>query len=152
MKDLLLKLVGHMRWADALVADSLEGAPTPDREAERLFAHVASVEHLWYSRILEGQPDYAVWPTLAPSESRALAWSQATLFEQLVTDADDMALARVVLYRNSAGREYRNSITDIVTHVAMHGSHHRGQIVRRLRASGIEPPYVDYVQFARRDQ
>lgn len=152
MNDLLLKLLGHMRWADALVADSLEGASTPDREAERLFAHIASVEHLWYCRILERQPDYAVWPSLAPSESRGLAAEQASLFEQLVTEADDAALARVVHYRNSAGREYQNSITDIITHVAMHGSHHRGQIARQLRASGIEPPYVDYVQFARRDQ
>jgi len=152
MTDLLLTLLGHMRWADALVADALEGAPTPDREANRLFAHIASVEHLWYARVLARQPDYAVWPSLAPSEARALASRQATLFEQLVTDTDDAGLARVVRYRNSAGREYENSITDIITHVAMHGSHHRGQIVRQLRASGIEPPYVDYVQFARRDQ
>src|SRR5678809_870044 len=140
MKDLLLKLLDHMRWADALVADALESAPTPDREAERLFAHIASVEHLWYSRILGRQPDYAVWPSLAPGESRALASRQATVLEQLVTDADDAGLARVVRYRNSAGREYQNSVTDILTHVAMHGSHHRGQIVRQLRASGIEPP------------
>jgi uncharacterized damage-inducible protein DinB len=152
MNDLLLKLLGHMRWADALVADALQGTPTPDREAERLFAHIASVEHLWYSRILERQPDYAVWPSLAPSESRGLASETASLFEQLVTEAGVTALARVVSYRNSAGRDYHNSIADIITHVAMHGSHHRGQIVRQLRASGIEPPYVDYVQFARRDQ
>jgi uncharacterized damage-inducible protein DinB len=57
-----------------------------------------------------------------------------------------------VSYRNSAGREFTNTVADIVTHVAMHGSHHRGQIALKLRASGQEPPYVDYIQFARRDQ
>lgn len=152
MKDLLLNLVGHMRWADALVADALEGAPAPDADAERLFAHIASVEHLWYCRILGREPDFAVWPPLPAAASRALASRQANLMEQLVTDADDVVLASVVVYRNSAGREYHTSISDIMTHVAMHGSHHRGQIVRQLRASGIEPPYVDYVQFTRRDQ
>jgi uncharacterized damage-inducible protein DinB len=152
MKEMLLKLLAHMRWADALVADTLEGAPTPDAEAERLFAHVASVEHLWYARIVGRPADYAVWPSLTPAASRALASRHATLLEQLVTGADHGVLATLVAYRNSAGREYRTSISDIVTHVAMHGSHHRGQIVRQLRASGIEPPYVDYVQFTRRDQ
>ena len=93
-----------------------------------------------------------MWPSLTPADSRAIASRHANLFEQFVTDADDAVLASVVFYRNSAGREYHTSIGDIVTHVAMHGSHHRGQIVRQLRASGIEPPYVDYVQFVRRDQ
>ena len=52
MTDYLSRLIAHMRWADRIVADALEADPPPDAEAVRLFAHVASVEHLWYSRIL----------------------------------------------------------------------------------------------------
>ena len=152
MNEILLDLMSHMRWADALIADALERDAPNDAESARLFAHVASVEHLWYARI-QGQPaSYAVWPPLTVAEARAVAAEHADLFSHLLDAADATALARPVHYRNSAGLEFHSSIAQIVTHTAMHGSHHRGQILRQLRAAGIEPPYVDYIQFARRDQ
>jgi uncharacterized damage-inducible protein DinB len=43
-------------------------------------------------------------------------------------------------------------VGEIITHVTMHGGHHRGQIARALRQAGCEPPYTDYIQFSRRDQ
>jgi len=64
----------------------------------------------------------------------------------------DATLQRSVSYRNSAGRDFRNTVEEIVTHVTMHGSYHRGQIARIIRASGGDPPYTDYIQFMRRDQ
>jgi uncharacterized damage-inducible protein DinB len=152
MQELLLRLVDHMRWADALVADAIERGPVAVPEAVRLFAHVAAVEHLWYARIRERPAEHAVWPSLDVRAARALAAEHADLLERLVTGADGGELARTVVYRNSAGQDYSNSVGDIVTHVAMHGSHHRGQIARVLRASGHEPPYVDYIQFIRRGQ
>jgi len=150
MSEVLLNLMSHMRWADMLVADALERDAPAD--ATRLFAHIAAVEHLWFSRLRGQPPAVAVWPSLTVSESRALAAQHADLFEALVRSGSDASLARLVHYRNSAGREFDSSVADIVTHVAMHGSHHRGQIVQRLRAAGHEPPYVDFVQFMRRDQ
>jgi uncharacterized damage-inducible protein DinB len=150
MNDILLRLVQHMRWADRQFADALDDhAPT---DAVRLFAHIASVEHLWYSRIRGKTPEHAVWPSLDASQSRALAARHADLFEQIVTNGDDKALARPVAYRNSAGRDYRSPVGEIITHVAVHGSHHRGQIARLLRQVGREPPYTDYIEFSRRDQ
>jgi uncharacterized damage-inducible protein DinB len=150
MNAVLLILVQHMRWADALVADSLrDDAPS---DAARVFAHIAAVEHLWFARIGGEAPTIAVWPSLSPSEARAVALEHADLFERLVRSADNDALARRVHYRNSAGREFDSTTQDIVTHVAVHGSHHRGQILQYLRAAGREPPYVDFIQYTRRDQ
>ena len=151
MNDMLLNLMHHMRWADALVADALDH-PATNPDVIGLFAHIAAVEHLWYARIHERAPTVAVWPTLAAAEARALAATHADLFEEIARAATDASLARRVRYRNSAGREFDSSVEDIMTHVAMHGSHHRGQILQRLRASGREPPYVDFIQFMRRDQ
>lgn len=153
MKDLLLRLMRHMRWADALFANALDGdAPGTPPDATRYFAHIASVEHLWYSRINGAPAQHAVWPELSVAESRDLAAHHADLLEQLLVESDDAALRRLVDYRNSAGRAFKNSVGDIVTHVAMHGSHHRGQIARLLRRAGQDPPYTDYIEFARRDQ
>lgn len=152
MNDVLLNLMQHMRWADALIADALERHPPAGDDIVRLFAHIAAVEHLWYARIQGQAPAVVVWPALTVVQSRALANEHAGLFETIVRSADDQALARRVAYRNSVGRNFMNSVGEIVTHVAMHGSHHRGQIVQRLRTSGHEPPYVDFIEFMRRDQ
>jgi len=70
----------------------------------------------------------------------------------LVRADDAESLTRAIGYRNSAGRSYENSVADIIIHTAMHGEHHRGQIARLLRAAGREPPYTDYIQYARREQ
>ena len=150
MNAYLHRLVAHMRWADQIVADALEADPEP--ESVRLFAHIAAVEHLWYRRIFARPPACAVWPQLSVAEARALADEHATLFDALLDDADDDALARTIAYRNSAGRAYENTVADIIIHTAVHGEHHRGQIARLLRAAGREPPYTDYIQYARRDQ
>jgi uncharacterized damage-inducible protein DinB len=152
MNDILLNLLGHMRWADTLVADALTANKAqPPSDAVGLFAHIAAVEHLWYSRIQGVPVAHAVWPKLSPNEARALAEEHADLFEQLVKEGD-ATLRRTVSYRNSAGRDFRNTVEEIVTHVTMHGSYHRGQIARIIRASGGDPPYTDYIQFMRRDQ
>lgn len=152
MKSLLTNLVRHMRWADALVADALDGAPAADAKTIRLFGHIASVEHLWYARI-QGRPaEYPVWPELTVAASRTIAAQHADLLQRLVAEGDASALSRIVHYRNSAGNDFANPVTDIVTQIAMHGSHHRGQIAQQLRASGLEPPSVDYIQFIRRDE
>jgi uncharacterized damage-inducible protein DinB len=152
MNDLLLRLLAHMRWADDIVADALSTGETPEPESVRLLAHIAAVEHLWYSRILGRPVEIAVWPALSVAEARAVANQHADLFDALVTGADESALARRVAYRNSKGRAYESSVVDIVIHVSMHGGYHRGQIARQLRAAGREPPYTDYIQFMRRDQ
>jgi uncharacterized damage-inducible protein DinB len=37
----------------------------------------------------------------------------------------------------------------MLTHVAMHGSYHRGQIAAALRAGGDIPSPTDYIAFVR---
>jgi len=158
MQSILQDMIAHMRWADALVADALvangwlQRRDAPNADPVALFAHIAAAEHLWYARVEGSTPVHAVWPRLSIDDSRALAARNADLFADLVSGAGDSGLDRVVSYRNSAGRDFRSSVRDIVTHVTMHGSYHRGQIARIIRASGGDPPYTDFIQFARREQ
>ena len=72
-------------------------------------------------------------------DARAIAERHADLFERLVNEGD-ATLRRSVSYRNSAGRDFRNTVEEIVTHVTMHGSYHRGQIARIVRASPSMSP------------
>src|SRR5215204_869868 len=102
--DPLCTMIAHMQWADARVADALERNGVDD--AVRLFAHVASVEHLWLCRIEERTPAHAVWPTLSVADARQLAAEHADLFAHLVVTADEAARRRPVAYRNSQGIDF----------------------------------------------
>jgi uncharacterized damage-inducible protein DinB len=146
-----------MRWADEVTAAALaslaaSGARPELGDAVRLYAHIAAAEHLWLSRIEATPAALAVWPALSLDEARGLAVREGARFAALVGGADEATLGRVVSYRNSAGQDFVNTISDIVTHVAVHGEHHRGQIARLVRAAGGVPPNTDFIQFARRDQ
>ena len=153
MDDLLTRLFDHMEWANARVLEALRAQEHLDADALRLFAHTLGAEETWLARIDERAARQPVWPTLTLDECAAVAAENRAAFARLLSEIDAGGDAeRIVRYRNSAGFEFTNTLLDILTHVAIHGSHHRGQIARQLRAGGIVPPYVDYIAFARRDQ
>ncbi len=58
-------------------------------------------------------------------------------------------LERRVAYRNSKGEEFRTPIGEILLHVLLHGSYHRGQIALRMRDVGEEPVNTDLITFVR---
>lgn len=152
MKEHFLRVIEHMRWADARTAGSILQCPSAVPDAERLFAHIAAAEHLWYTRMLGRAAELAVWPALTADEARDVAARHASLLRDMIADLPEGGLRREIVYTNSAGRNFRNTVSDIVTHVGMHGERHRGQIARIVRAAGGEPPYTDFIEFARRDQ
>jgi uncharacterized damage-inducible protein DinB len=58
-------------------------------------------------------------------------------------------LPRGVTYKNSAGQEFTSTLEDILLHVCLHGSYHRGQIAWALRRGGGVPMPTDYIAFTR---
>ena len=91
----------------------------------------------------------AVWPTLSLNDILALETENRSRFRELLQRRDDTRQQRV-RYRNSAGNDFENSVGEILTHVALHGHYHRGQIARAMRAAGREPVYTDYIGFVRK--
>lgn len=67
----------------------------------------------------------------------------------LATLEDDGSLEKAIAYKNQTGAAYSTSVRDILTHVALHGQYHRGQINAMLRAAGAEPINVDYITYVR---
>ncbi len=145
-------LFAHCAWANALLFDDLRVDPSLDAEVLRLLNHVIAAEHLWLSRIHGSEPRVAVWPALPLDDLEAMGQENAAGFAELLAPGSVAGLARVVHYRNTAGRVFDNTVRDILLHVAMHGHYHRGQIATRMRAVGRTPVYTDYIGWARRNQ
>lgn len=149
MQGILQRLVDHMTWADTQVLAKLRSAPE-DTAALKWYAHVLAAERIWYLR-LHGQDwtTQRVWPVLSLDECAALAEQNSAQLKQYVSRLTEDELARSITYINSSGDTFTNNVSDMLTHVALHGVHHRGQIAASLRLNGVDPPALDFIRFAR---
>ena len=141
-------LVDHMVWADQRVLASLR-QPNVPRRALELYAHILGAEHVWLARLEQRTPTMRVWPTLTLEECETVASDNARGFRAHIERLTASDLPRTVHYRNSAGQEFDSAIEEILLHVAMHGSYHRGQVSMLVRDAGAEPAPSDYIALVR---
>ncbi|GLC24536.1 DinB family protein [Roseisolibacter agri] len=152
MPATLLALLDHLRWADVRARESLQSLPatSPRTEAARaLYAHVAAAEHVWLARLQGRAPEHPVWPQLSLGEAATLAAETADALRAHVDALDPDALDEPVAYRTTTGEPHRSTVREIVAHVALHGSYHRGQIALMVREGGGTPLPTDFILWAR---
>lgn len=138
-----------MVWADAQVLQALHSAPGSAPRALTYFAHVLGAEHAWLARIRGEARRLEVWPTLSLEECKVEVEENAAAFSAIVANADPNELQRGITYVNSAGRSFTSTLEDILIHVALHGTYHRGQVSIFMRDGGKIPAPTDYIGFAR---
>jgi uncharacterized damage-inducible protein DinB len=141
-------LLDHMAWADERVLESLRQPAVPQRALD-LYAHVLGAEHVWLARLEQRASALAVWPVLTLDQCARVARENSASFRAYADRLTSSDLRRTVHYRNSAGQEFDGAIEDILVHVAMHGSYHRGQVTLLVRDAGAEPQPTDYIAFVR---
>ena len=151
MTIVFASLFDHMAWADAQAVAALRtlNEASPERaRGIRLYAHLAAAAHVWLARLEHRTPDHPVWPELTLPEAEALARASFAGLRAIANRGQE-ALAQEVDYRNSAGQEFRNTVSDVLTHVVLHGSYHRGQLALLTRQGGGTPAATDFIVFVR---
>lgn len=144
------RMFDHTFWANRKVADALQGLEGKTEKSYRWFSHILGAEKVWLTR-LNGRDSNAlpIWPELSLSECESLLTENQEGYRKYLSSLTDADLAKPVQYRNQTRASYETSIQDILTHVNMHGSYHRGQIAASLRDEGFEPVGTDYILFIR---
>jgi len=104
---------------------------------------------VWLSRLRQAPATVAVWPEPDLDGCAHLAKDTHAGYSALLAELTLADLTREVPYTNSAGVAFRTAVEDILIHVAMHGSYHRGQVALLLRQAGAEPSATDYIAFVR---
>ncbi|WP_256759874.1 DinB family protein [Cohnella sp. WQ 127256] len=139
----------HLNWANQRILETLQNVEVEDQPV-RLFLHILNAEQVWVTR-LKGMDSsqMPIWSEGDIAVCAKLIKQNAESFKTLLTELANSDLDNLITYRNSKGEEFKTSIRDILTHVALHGQYHRGQINSRLRADGIEPVSTDYILFVR---
>jgi uncharacterized damage-inducible protein DinB len=149
MIEHLQRLARHGEWADARLLNAARAAAGDRAAVLRELAHVRAAQEIWLSRIEERAATLPVWPTLGVDEIAAagatIDGALRTLFEGLTADA----LSREVVYKTSAGVEYRTALGDILLHALTHGQYHRGKANAALRQIGADAANVDFITWIR---
>ncbi len=117
------------------------GADAP-QEGLKLLSHVLNAQHVWNRRMEGETPELAIWDRHSSERLEQLQEEETSRSLELLAEKE---LNEEVLYKNSKGNTFSNTVQDILFHIVNHGTYHRGQIARELRASGSEPPITDHV-------
>ncbi|MGB8768796.1 MAG: DinB family protein [Candidatus Korobacteraceae bacterium] len=151
-----MTLLGHFRrqfeyesWANAEVVRVLAGLPVPPPASTRLLAHIIAAQDLWLSRLLNKRPRLAVWPDLPLADCGTELRTGQREWMSYLDGLSDSDLSGYCSYTNSKGEVWKNTVADILSHVGLHSSYHRGQIALEIRRGGSAPAYTDYVHAVR---
>ena len=140
----------HVNWANQRILETLQSIKGENQEVNRLFSHILFGERIWITR-LQGvdSSQLPVWSDVDIEICAELVMLNEVSFKEYLTDLVEPDMDKLIFYTNSKGTEFKHSARDILTHVALHGQYHRGQINSRLRAGGIEPVNIDFITFVR---
>lgn len=111
----------------------------------RLISHAINAHQIWNARISNKT-------TLGVHELHALEVCKRIDHENFYETLEILnthALDEPILYENSKGDKFNNTVQDILFHIANHFSHHKGQIIMELRQNGIDPIVTDYIFYKR---
>lgn len=134
-------------WATHSLVEAVARSPGA---ALRPLAHALVADRVWLLRLrVEPTEGLALWPDHDAPACRALAQRNAEAYADYLDALPEAALDTTIAYRNSSGRTYETAVRDVLDHVLLHAAHHRGQTNTALRASGAEPPWVDFIVWVR---
>ncbi|NHC43191.1 damage-inducible protein DinB [Bacillus sp. MM2020_1] len=140
----------HLHWGNQRILKTLQTIEGENKQVYNLFAHILLAEQVWFTR-LKGldSSKLPIWAEINLEACEQLVYQNHQNFKGFLAGLSTPNLEKIVSYKNSKGKEFNNSVGDILTHVALHGQYHRGQINLLLRANEFEPVNVDFITFVR---
>jgi len=137
-------------WANNRVLALLRDLPDQNSRALQLMAHLLMAQKIWLLR-LSGKDTVGTdkSPELSLEQCELLARENQQTLAQLLEHVDRKGMDSMIAYKNLSGKQFATSTIDILTHIAIHGTYHRGQIALTVRAGGAEPANTDFITFVR---
>ena len=141
----LAELFRFDAWANRRVLESLQQPQAPPKALE-LFAHILAAQEIWLARLagMDSSP-IQVWPALTLTDCEEGQRRLERALDEFLRGLSEEALEQPLDYRNQEGKAFRNTPRQILTHLAFHGQHHRGQVAACLREAGATPAATDLI-------
>lgn len=149
MKDYFIRLLYYDRYANLRILFAL--LQTEDRvKAEQLIAHLLIAQQVWLGRCIDKPANITtLWPDWKVDIFEKMINENHEQWLKYLEGLNDNDFGQVINYKNLQGDSFATKLTDILTHMINHGTHHRAQAGQHLKLSGTDLPNTDYILFAR---
>jgi len=151
----IIPMFHHVRWANARILEAITEAQDVSEYITTVMHHLIRAEQVWLTR-LQGQDSSHIplWGDRDIASLVELLRDHELRYEEYLSSLQESELDTLISYRNQTGTAYETTIREILTHVALHGHYHRGQINAALRSEHHNPVNIDYITYVRmnRDQ
>ncbi len=145
------RLLAYDAWGNRAALDSLRlSTQAPTSRACAITAHLLGAGRIWLDRLHGRAPSTEVWPALSVEECESGFRDLEADWSRYLEGLDAADLSRTIAYTNSKGEPWKSTIADVILHVALHGTYHRGQIAMLVRQNGQTPAYTDFIEATRR--
>lgn len=141
--DALLKLTRYTQWANRAWVDFIANHSPDDAYLLKMIGHLAQGERAWFQRLLGKPLNREVWAALSLDETRVLFSDNNAAYSELLA-AD--RTRKIEFVRNSSVIGAA-TVEEILLHLCLHGSHHRGQMATHAAHAKIPAPNTDFVAF-----
>ncbi len=146
--DHLRHLFEYNDWANRRMIVSLK--ENVSQRGLEVMAHSLITEKEYFERLYgKDSTGFDFWPKMSIQECSTLAKDNAARYEKLLKRFDDEAIGLYVKYKTSEGIPCENTFRELLSHVLIHSSTHRGNIMLKLREEGFQPPTIDYIIYLR---
>lgn len=146
-----VEALATQRQIDALRLVTPEGANSPEySRALGVLRHVQNARHTWLAALggIEQRLDTGFDP--APLDAiEADAQGLDRLWQTYLEGLDDATARRDVTFRWRGHEHVTLDAHDVVTHVALHSTYHRGQVAMLISACGGPRPSTDWIVLTR---
>jgi uncharacterized damage-inducible protein DinB len=153
-REEVVQLFSHMEWADSLIWDSVlsTDAAVDDRAVIERLHHVHVVQRI-YLQMWRGTPDRGRELATFADLAEVKAWAREYYRDlwAFVEQIDSQTLSRQVHFPWADelvkwfGEARSATVQETIVQVAMHTSHHRGQLCTMIRGRNGDPPLVDFI-------
>jgi uncharacterized damage-inducible protein DinB len=150
MLDYMREMFLYDDWANREALRSLREMEHPPERARKVMSHIVAAELLWMARLQRDQQKTPVWPEFGLRDCEQQLAELRRGWERYLEAMTSADLDREIEYTNSKGEKYSNAVRDILMHVLMHATYHRGQIAAAVRDRAGEPAYTDFIEAVRK--
>lgn len=150
MKAHYQKLLDYNFWANSQLLSCFQNSTVVNNKVFLLFSHILTAEEIWLCRAKgEKAPTQRLWQMYGNERLEQMLEENQGQWHSYFKDIGEKSLDQAIDYQNTKGEEFSASLSDMITHMVNHGTHHRAQIINMLQLEKIQAPASDYIVFLR---
>jgi uncharacterized damage-inducible protein DinB len=146
MKEYFKQIFEHEHWANLKVLESMIGASKTQKRAIEIYSHAIAAQRIWLDRINGEKTDLKIWEVF---ETKIMLELLEINYVDIKKVIENQNFEQLIAYQNSNGQHYTTIIKQILSHLALHASYHRGQVVLLLKDHVDTLPTTDFIFYVR---